>query len=569
MLHNLREGGWFQRFTAEGPTPRWARSIGLTAAVGIAYFLAARLSLFLVTEPDGVAVFWPAAGIAAGVLIALGPGARWPVATGAMAATIMAHLWAEGRINWGDIVFALCNAGEAVLVAALIERYFGSQFGLDRLRYVLGLLAAAIVGTAVSGIGGTAGFLLFQSSTAPILTTWQHWFASDALGIVTVAPLLIGLAAAARDPPPAGEVVEGTVALATLAVVSGLVIFLPPGPWGTVVPIALLFPLLLWLAARCGPVCSAVAAFIIALTIVWTTIFEIGHFGDPSLPVDDRILSGQAIILTASLCAYVLAALFAERSQSEGRLIRSNWALQRERENKLMSLEAMVASISHEVRQPLTAIANNGNAARLYLQHVPPNLEKAQSALDAVVIGSYRANEVFDNIRALFASADQGRKPIEVNEMVLGVLRDLRGELDVHGITTRTALASELPRVIGHSGQLQAVILNLIRNAIEAMQAPREGSRVLRVKTEYHGREAITVTVEDSGPGINPGTLEGIFDAFVTTKTQGMGLGLAICRMIVERHGGRLTASSDGKCGALFQFVLPIEITEKAAAPAK
>src|SRR6266581_5136832 len=156
---------------------RWLRAIGLAIAVGIAYFLAARLSLVLLTKPDGVAVFWPAAGVAAGVLIALGPGARLPVAVGTMVATIVANLLGD-RTLWAAIVFALCNAGEAVLTAGLIERHFGSGFSLDRLRHVLGLLAAAIVATAVSGVGGTMGFKYFQSSTAPILTTWQHWFAS-------------------------------------------------------------------------------------------------------------------------------------------------------------------------------------------------------------------------------------------------------------------------------------------------------------------------------------------------------------------------------------------------------
>src|ERR1700682_6119252 len=140
-------------YTDAGSTRQWARSIGLAAAVGIVYFLAARLSLLLLIKSDGVAVFWPASGVASGVLIALGPGARLPVAAGAMAATIVANLLGDRSI-WSAIVFALCNAGEALLVAGLIDRYFGSAFTLGRLRHVLGLLAAAIVATAVSGIGG-------------------------------------------------------------------------------------------------------------------------------------------------------------------------------------------------------------------------------------------------------------------------------------------------------------------------------------------------------------------------------------------------------------------------------
>ncbi len=541
------------------PPRRWIGAVGLAIAVGVFYFLAARLSLALITKPDGVAVFWPAAGVSSGVLIALGPGARLPVAAGAIGATILAHLLAGDPLIWSAIVFALCNAGEAVLTAWLIERYFGVDFALDKLRNVLGLLAAAIVGTAVSGIGGTVGYVLFQSSPASILTIWHHWFTSDALGIITVAPLLIGLASAARDPPPRREVIEGLVALAALTVLSGLIIFLPREIWATVVPLALLFPLLLWPAARCRPVFAAAAVFIVALTIVWTATFGIGIFGDANFPIAERIITAQAGILAVSLCALVLAALFSERRESEARLVHSNMALQRERDNKLMNLEAMVASLSHEVRQPLVAISTNGGAARRFLGHTPPNVDEAQSALDAIVIASHRASEVFDNIRALFGSADQVREPIDVNEMVLGSLRALDGELNDHGVTSRAELTSELPFVMGHRGQLEEVLINLGRNAIEAMDAIDEGSRALRVRTRHGDRDTIIVAVEDTGPGIDPEKLDVIFDAFVTTKPKGMGLGLAICRMIVERHDGQLTASSDGKSGASVQFVLPIK----------
>jgi PAS domain S-box-containing protein len=298
------------------PTRRWASAIGLAAALGVAYFLSARLSLALLTKPDGVAVFWPAAGVAAGVLIAFGGGARWPVAVGAMAATILANLLGD-RTIWSAIVFAFCNAGEALLTAALIEFYFGSSFSLGRLRHVLGLLAAAIFGAAVSGIGGTAGYVLFHSSDASPLTIWHHWFTSDALGIITVAPLVIGIGSAARDPPPRREFFEGSVALVILAAMSGLIIFLPRDPWASVVSIAMLFPLLLWLAARCRPVFSAAASFIVALTIVWTTTFGIGTFGDSSLPTTQRLLAAQACILAVSLCSLVLAALFFERRQHQ------------------------------------------------------------------------------------------------------------------------------------------------------------------------------------------------------------------------------------------------------------
>jgi signal transduction histidine kinase len=129
-------------------------------------------------------------------------------------------------------------------------------------------------------------------------------------------------------------------------------------------------------------------------------------------------------------------------------------------------------------------------------------------------------------------------------------------------------LTPELPLVDGNRNQLQQVIFNLLHNALEAMETTTNPGRVLRVRTELRGRDAIVVAVEDSGPGIDPKQLDGIFGAFFTTKPLGMGLGLAICRMIIERHGGQLTAASDGKRGALFQFVLPIGTNEKAPAHA-
>jgi PAS domain S-box-containing protein len=368
MRHNLIGGEGFMlqdaqkrlewQFSASAAAPRqWVTSAALIAAVGVVYFLSAWLSLFLLTKPDGVAVFWPAAGVAAGILIALGPAARWPVVVGAMAATILANLTGD-RTIWSAVVFAVCNAGEAVLVAGLIEYYFDAPFSLDRLSHVLGLLAAAIVATAISGIGGTAGYVFFHNSATPVLTIWYHWFTSDALGILTIAPLLIGLVSSAREPPTRNEVVHGVVALLALTLLSGTIIFLPRESWATVVPIAALFPLLLWLAARCQPTFAAAAAFIAALTIVWTTTFGIGIFGDTHFPIGERILSAQAGILAVSLCALVLAALFAERRQHEAVLMESEARLQ-----EALTVGAVTA-FDWDVRTGLSR--RSANAAQIF-----------------------------------------------------------------------------------------------------------------------------------------------------------------------------------------------------------
>jgi signal transduction histidine kinase len=458
---------------------------------------------------------------------------------------------------WAGTALGLSNAAEALITAGLIKRYFGADFNIEGLRQVLGLLLAAIIGAAVSGIGGAATYRLWNGPSAPVLTTWEHWFASDAIGIVIVAPLVIGLAAAIQQPPPRSELIEGTIALVLLAVMTGISIFLPRESWETVVPVALLFPMLLWVAARCRPVFAAAAVFLVSMAVVSTAVFGIGHFGDASLSLGDRIPQAQAAILFVALGAYVLAALFAERRDSETRLARANTMLERERDNKLISAEAITAAIAHEVRQPLASIVTSAGAGLRWLGRTPPDHEEVRSALSRIQNEGHRTSEVFDAIRALFRTGDGGRQQIDVNEIVIDVLQSLGGELKEHGIEIRPELV-ELPLVDGHRGQLREVIFNLVHNAIEAMDITTNRKRILRVTTELRGSDAIAIAVEDSGPGIDPEKLDHIFTAFVTTKSQGMGLGLAICRMIIEQHGGSLTASSDGKNGALFQFVLPI-----------
>jgi signal transduction histidine kinase len=233
--------------------------------------------------------------------------------------------------------------------------------------------------------------------------------------------------------------------------------------------------------------------------------------------------------------------------------------LERERDNKLMNIEAITAAIAHEVKQPLAAIVINGKAALRFLEKSPPDHDEARANLNNVVKDGFRTSEVFDDIRALFRKADDGAKQVDINEIILATLQSLQEELLDHKVQTRTELASDLPTVDGNKGQLQEVISNLIHNAVDAMDATTDRTRILRVTTELRGDDAIKLTVEDTGPGIDANKLEGIFGAFITTKSQGMGLGLAICRMIIEKHNGQITASSDGKNGAVFQVLLPIK----------
>jgi signal transduction histidine kinase len=562
-----------QQSASIGPSWSWVSDVWLAAAVGCGYFLAARLSLGLLLKPDGVAVFWPAAGISSGILIVLGPRVRLPVTVAVLAATIVANLLGDRNI-FAASAFGLCNAVEALTTAAIVQHYFKADFTLDRLQQVLGLLVAAVVGTAISGLGGAAAYRSFHSSDAPMFMTWWHWFASDAVGIIAVAPLVIGLAGAARNPPPRRELIEGTIALVILAAMTGIIISLPKSPWQTLVPGALLFPMLLWVAARCRPVFAAAGAFMVSLTVVWATIFGIGHFGDPGLPLDELILQAQTVILVVTLGAFVLAALFSERRQheivlmnSEARLARANRMLQRERDNKLMNVGAAISAISHELKQPLTAIVTKGSAARRFLERTPSDIPRVQAILGEIVGASFRANEVLENIHGLFGH-DQEPHPTDVNELVRESLRLMHEQFERHGITILAQFAPDIPAIPAHKGQLQEVVINLLQNSIDAMETV-ERARFLRIQTERRGQDAIGISIQDSGKGIDTRMIDTIFDAFVTTKAKGKGLGLAISKMIIERHDGQLTASSAGsENGAIFQITLPIKVERYPSAEA-
>jgi PAS domain S-box-containing protein len=295
---------------------QWASRINLAVAVGAAYFMAAELGLSLLTATDHVAVFWPASGIASGVLIAVGRWACAPVAIGVIVASAAAALLSDRNV-WIALAFGFCNASEAISVMWLIERWFGTAFNLDSVRRALGFLAVAALAPAIAAVGASGAMQLFSPSTAGFLDFWKVWFASDALGIVAVAPLLIGVAAAVRDPPSWREILEGTLAVVAVAVANGLALALLAGPWSLIAPGMFLFPLLLWVSSRCRPVFAAAAAFCIAAGIVWTTIHEFGRYGDPTRAISDRVLAAHVAILGTALTALALAAVFAERRRHE------------------------------------------------------------------------------------------------------------------------------------------------------------------------------------------------------------------------------------------------------------
>jgi signal transduction histidine kinase len=251
----------------------------------------------------------------------------------------------------------------------------------------------------------------------------------------------------------------------------------------------------------------------------------------------------------------VLFVLLYEITTLYARLLRAVFAQRREREARLMTGDAVAATIAHEVKQPLTGMITNADAGLLWLDRAMPDLDEAKAAFEQIVADGHRAAAVIGSVRAIFKKDIRDRTSLDINELIGEALALVRRDLEKHQILVRTEPSEELPQVIADRIQLQQVLLNLITNAIDSMAA-KDGPRVLCVKSKIHDSGGVMVSVEDTGTGVEPKDIDQIFNPLVTTKSNGMGMGLSICRSIIEAHDGRLWVKPNTPDGAVFQFML-------------
>lgn len=229
---------------------------------------------------------------------------------------------------------------------------------------------------------------------------------------------------------------------------------------------------------------------------------------------------------------------------------------------RLTTMGEMAASIAHEINQPLAAVVNNANAGLRWLSNRPPNTEEVRAALTRIASDGERGGSIIESIRAMLKKSVRERSKINLNELIRDVTRLTQGQFQRHGVSIRSDLADDLPSVLADPIQLQQVILNLFMNAAEAMVSISDRERLVCVRSEKHDGGGALITVEDSGPGVEPEDAKRIFEAFFTTKAEGMGMGLSICRSIVESHGGRITVAKAVPQGTVFQVTLPGNTTQ-------
>jgi signal transduction histidine kinase len=226
---------------------------------------------------------------------------------------------------------------------------------------------------------------------------------------------------------------------------------------------------------------------------------------------------------------------------------------------RVTTLGELTAAIAHEVQQPLTGLVSSGNACLRWLSKETPNLEAARRAVERIINDGIRAGEVVSRIRALVKKSPTRRDWLNINDTIREVIELIRSEVQRNRISLQTELSNDVPLVLGDRIQLQQVILNLIMNAIEAMSGVSQAHQELSVASMKDGSNGVLVAVRDSGPGLDSTVLDRLFDAFYTSKSDGMGMGLAISRTIVEAHGGQLWATPNVPRGAIFQFRLPTD----------
>lgn len=222
---------------------------------------------------------------------------------------------------------------------------------------------------------------------------------------------------------------------------------------------------------------------------------------------------------------------------------------------RVMTMSELAASIAHEINQPLSAIVNNGSACLRWLASNPPNVAEASEAARDIVRDGNRASEIITRIRALLKKTETAKVPLDINQTIEEVARLARHEAATRGVAIRTELTPNLPRVSGDRVQLQQVILNLVMNGIEAT-ASVANPRKLLIRSSQDESGNVLVAVSDTGVGLDQEEFEKIFDAFYSTKSQGLGMGLAISRSIVEDHGGELLAAPNDGRGTTFRFTL-------------
>ena len=543
---------------AHSATPSLATSLRMqrwllpAIAVALGYYLAARLGFALTLYPHPISTLWPPNALLLAVLL-LAPTRDW---WWLLAAALPAHLAAEFQSGVPTAMvlgWYVSNCSEALIGAGLVRAFVPGPLRLDSLRNTsVLLLAAGVAAPLLSSFIDAALVRLIGWGTKSYWDLVTSRFFSNVLAEVTLVPLV--LTWAARFGPGARKLTmrgyaEACALFGGLFVVCLLVFDLPTGS-AHASPVIFYIPLpfLLWAAVRFGPVGAASTLPILTVATIWGAVHGLGPFttNTPQL----NALEMQLYLIAVAVQLLLLAVALDER-----------WRVERESRSQLTHLSrvAMLGELSggiaHELNQPLTAILSNAQAAQHYLGKKDIDPAMLAEILQDIILADQRAGDVIQRLRAMFKRGETRHETLDANRLVREVMSLAHGDLATRGVEVVLRLAPRLPGIRGDRVQLEQVVLNLVVNAAEAMMACAPRGRLLTVQTlATKGR--VHINVVDRGPGFLVAP-ELLFEAFYTTKSQGLGLGLSISKSIIGAHDGRLRATTRRSGGAAFLITLP------------
>lgn len=459
---------------------------------------------------------------------------------------------------------------DLITAALLFSQYFVQPMHATLViaaAYVCTGLFAFIQTLAFPGAYSATGIIGDGLNSAAWLFVWWH----------TALPLAVLTYAITKDRQTVSKAPGGSPAVLVIATIVGAITIIFAFSWMALAP-PLLFPRMyadtthqtMWANAANVYLCLLNNLAIAVLwfrrrTILdlWLTVTLVAWWPNFVLPIFLTVVRfsvgwyvSRFFALVAS--STVLAVLLAEMTMLYVRQANSILLLQRERANRLESVEAAMSAMAHEIRQPLAGIASLGTAGLRWLNRMPAEVEKAKSCLTSIAAAVQHSEEIIASVRGLFRKTPSRRTLVQLNDVSRIAMQLVEYDLSSSGIAVTAEYQEELPAIYADHVQLQQVMLNLIKNAIDAMSALALGKRRLRVATGSDGHSTVSFYIRDTGPGVADEDRERIFSPFFTTKASGMGLGLSICRTIIEEHGGTLRLTKSGSAGSTFEIALPI-----------
>jgi signal transduction histidine kinase len=526
-------------------------------ASAICYYIATRIAWSLCFPDSKVSLFFPPHALLVSILL-LVPTRQWWAYTLAAAG---AHFIATQQAHWPPLYALHCEAFDAVqnvAAAAGIRLLIKSPLKALTLRDAVIFILIAVVlvpfGTAFWG----AALTVFHGFGTRYWIEWRNLGISNAVTTVVLVPaLLLGAhyVFVRRPKVPRQRALEAVLVAACMVAV-GTFVFdkTPAGPGASPSLLYLCIPPLIWAALRFGLGGISAAMLIITFQAIWGTMRGHGPFLDEA-PADNA-LALQLFLLVTATPLMLLAVVIEEERRS--RELAAHERAQLEHVARVATLGELTATLTHELKQPLNAIQVNASLAARLLDAPQPDPQELRTTLADIGEITQRAGEMIQGMRDMLKRDTPGLANVDLNALIRSVGRIVQSDALRLGVTMQLDLSPGVLPLMGDSVQLQQVFLNLLLNAFGAMSAPESRARRLIVRTKSINASCLLVEVTDSGTGIPPEKIESIFDPFITTKPDGLGMGLAICRSIIERHGGKLWAANNPERGATFSITLPV-----------